>query len=760
MSDKMPILAHGENYIEAVIKRTGAGTKKYPGSYEDAKNRIISDLDAIADDLEDKPEMFMPEKVICVRMEPKFEAKSYSPDPIVSAVSDGMKIIGGRKYTYAVHEETEEKAKLYYVRTQTNGIKKLKNILSEGFRDNQESWKHSIQSIRTIDLMPGKEKMMGFSQKWSEGFVEFVLHPLGEDTVQGTVDHFIRLSRLDESDVNIREYNDGLTFIAAKASRSILDVIADFNPLRSVHPICDYDENVLRSMTVEGPKPPLKNTSPEVTIGTFDSGIDDTLPYFSGYAENIDLVKNDRRNYEHGSGVTGALLYGSLRGVDSKTVLDPPREYVKMFRVLPEDGTTYAGNPEGKLGLYETIDHIEETVKKYPEIKLFNISLGPHMPIIDDELNRFTYALDRLVFDTGKDGINPLFTVACGNDGNTEINRIQPPSDMINGIAVGAYTMNSLNEPYRASYSCVGPGREGAKIKPDILEFGGSLDCPFISVSKEAGKVSTYAGTSLAAPLAMHKVAEMIADSEEISPQLARTILIQNADLPEGKGHTNEEGYGYLIKNPEEMLRCSDNKVTILYEGVLGAPMTAKLPVFSPGIEKVKGNVTITWTIATVVNPDINDVDAYSGNGIEDTFYPHSYKYTFRRGKESESLNLLEEGSSARKQKLIDNGYTKAMMPNSRAAKKYKNENELRNIDFKWDTAIKKTVTMRGSSLYEPFITVHALGRNGHKGDDVRYFMVVTIEAPNYYGSMYDEILRAYPRLEQIKTRNVNRVRT
>ena len=100
------------------------------------------------------------------------------------------------------------------------------------------------------------------------------------------------------------------------------------------------------------------------------------------------------------------------------------------------------------------------------------------------------------------------------------------------------------------------------------------------------------------------------------------------------------------------------------------------------------------------------------------------------------------------------------MMPNSRAAKKYKNENELRNIDFKWDTAIKKTVTMRGSSLYKPFITVHALGRNGHKGDDVRYFMVVTIEAPNYYGSMYDEILRAYPRLEQIKTRNVNRVRT
>lgn len=760
MSDKLPILAHGENYIDAVFKRTGAGTKKYPGSYEDAKNRMLSDLDVITDALEDRPEMYMPEKVICFRMEPKFEAKSYSPDPIVSAVSDGMKIIGGRKYTYATYEEKKEKAKLYYIRTHTTGIKKLRDILSAGFKDNQESWKHSIQSIRTIDLMPGEEKMMGFPQGWSEGFVEFVLHPLGEDTTQETVDHFIRLSGLEKSDMNIREYNDGLTFIAAKASKINLDAVADFNPLRSIHPICDYDEAVLRRMTVEGPKPPLKHTSPEVIIGTFDSGIDDTLPYFSGYAENIDLVKNNKRNYEHGSGVTGALLYGNLRGIDSKTILDSPHEYVKMFRVLPEDGTTYAGNPEGKLGLYETIDHIEETVRKYSEIKLFNISLGPRMPIIDDELNRFTYALDRLVFDTGKDGINPLFTVACGNDGNAEMNRIQPPSDMINGIAVGAYTMNGLNEPYRASYSCVGPGREGAKIKPDILEFGGSSDYPFISVSKEAGEVSMYAGTSLAAPLAMHKVAEMIAASEEISPQLARTILIQNAELSEGKGHTNEEGYGYLTKNPDEMLQCSDNKVTILYEGVLEAPMTAKLPVFSPGIEKVKGNVKITWTIATVVNPDINDVDAYSGNGIEDTFYPHSYKYTFRRGKESASLNLLEEGSSVRMQKLLDNGYTQTMMPNSRAAKNYKDENELRNTDLKWDTAIKKTVTLRGSSLYMPFITVHALGRNGHENDDVRYFMAVTIEAPNYQGSMYDEILSAYPRLEQIKTRNINRIRT
>lgn len=760
MNEKMPILAHGEKYIEPIVKKRGSGRKNYIRSYEEARNSMISDLDQIEEELQDNSDMFMHEKVLCVRMEPKFEAKTYCPNQLVGVSPDTMKIIGGRKYTYQVQNNYEDKAKLYYIRTENEGIRRLSDTLRDGLRDSQESWQHTIQSIRGIDIMPGDEKLMGFPQEWEDGCVEFVIHPLGEgDIAHKTIDRFLALSGLDESQVSIRGYEDGLTFIEAMVLREDLANVIDFNPLRSVHPIGDYDEEILRSVSENGPKPPDRSGSHEIIIGVFDSGIDDSLPYFSGCTENIDLVQNDIRNYAHGSEVAGTLLYGNIRKLDHNADLQPSREYVKMFRVFPEDGTTYSENPEGKLGLYETIDHIENQVSAHPEIKLYNISLGPNMPIIDDELNRFTYALDRLTYQMGEYGVNPLFTVACGNDGLRLMNRIQSPSDMINGLGVGAYTINDLNDPCRAEYSCIGPGREGAKVKPDILEFGGDQKYPFISTSDEPGKVVTCAGTSMAAPLAMHKVAEMMAESEEISPHLARSILIQNAWLPDGKDRTFEEGYGYSTKDAAEMLECSNNSVTILYEGSLESRTIARLPIFAPGINSTVGNVNITWTITTVVNPDINDVDAYSGNGIEDTFYPHSQKFIFRKGKNEVKLNLLEEGSGPRMQKLLDAGYTQSQMPISRSTKPYKDETVLRSVDLKWDTVVRKSVRMRGKSLYMPFITVHAMGRNGHEKDCVKYFIAITIEAKKYKGSLYDSILRTYPRLEQIRLKNANRIR-
>lgn len=67
---------------------------------------------------------------------------------------------------------------------------------------------------------------------------------------------------------------------------------------------------------------------------------------------------------------------------------------------------------------------------------------------MDDNISRFTYALDRLTYNVEEGEINPLFCTAVGNDGNRGeyLNRIQTPSDMVNGLAVGAYTYNLFGE--------------------------------------------------------------------------------------------------------------------------------------------------------------------------------------------------------------------------------------------------------------------------------------------------------------------------
>lgn len=47
-------------------------------------------------------------------MEPKFEAKSYSPDMLLSV--DGITPIGGRKYVISKSEEGLVKSKLYFAK--------------------------------------------------------------------------------------------------------------------------------------------------------------------------------------------------------------------------------------------------------------------------------------------------------------------------------------------------------------------------------------------------------------------------------------------------------------------------------------------------------------------------------------------------------------------------------------------------------------------------------------------------------------------
>lgn len=756
-NNKYPIIAHGEVYIEPISKKSSKMDKKYPREYEEARERVISDLKLLSASIEENSQNFLNEKVFCIRLEPKFEAKSYYPD-VVTNVSEDMKIIGGRKYNYL--EENEEKAKLYYVRVGKSGISKLLTTLEHDTKGNQKNWKEQIRSINSIDLMKPAEKALGFEENWTEGPVEFVLHPLGEEYQNEMVDRFFKISGLNRENASICSYKDGITFISAYANEENIKAATKYNPLRSAHPMGGIEIGQLRGMSVEGPLPPAEKSNTGVIIGAFDSGIDENNQYFNGFAVNYDMVENDIRDYSHGSGVCGALLYGNIDDPSTSSRLKTPDSFVEMFRVFPEDGT-YSDDSFKKIGLYETIDKIEAVVKERRDIKLFNLSLGPRMPVIDDEISRFTYALDYLTYDVNEDEKNPLFAVAVGNDGEEDepFNRIQPPADMVNGLSVGAYTYNPLNEKICASYSCIGPGREGAKVKPDILEFGGSKTRPFVSTSKNDKQVELYAGTSFAAPLALHKIGNMIAQSKELSPHMGRTLIIHAAEQGNKEARNIESGYGYSTKSADEILHCEDNIVTVLYEGSLDPGTTAKLPIYAPFINEVSGNVKITWTITTIVSPENNDSDAYTNNCIEDTFYPHSQKYTFTKNRKKISLDLSKPENVALQNELLNEGYSKSFMPDSKSGKTYKDESELRNTDLKWDTVIKKHQSMRGYSVFDPFLTVHAMSRNGFENKPIKYYIAITIEAPKYKGSLYNGILRTYSRLEPIQVRNITRVK-
>ncbi len=692
-----------------------------------------------------------------MRLEPKFEAKSYTPNSLVA--DSNMKLVGGRKYT--VDSIVDTKGKLYFVRASDSDLEELKNKLTSDIKDHIKKWKNQICTIKSIDLLRPDEKVLGFDNSWTEGTVEVVIHPLGTDSKKA-IEGFFKATGLQKEKAEVRSYDDGLTFVCAYMDKKIVDKAKNYNPLRSIKPINDDWDDSFRMSAMEGPAPklPKKIFKSDIKIGVFDGGVQEGIELLAPFVTNYDMVEESpiTKGIEHGNGVCGAVLYGSLTGKTEKDEVENPVVSVESFRVFPAKRT---GNEEADMQMYTTIDIIEKVVRERKDIKVFGLSVGPKGAILDDEINRFTYVCDKLTYDVDDGEDNPLFCIAVGNDGKLDspLNRIQAPSDMVNGIAIGAYSRDIGNYKYRAPYSCIGPGREGAKVKPDLLEFGGTWDRPFIAIKSDK-LVEGVTGTSYSAPVVAGKIGRLMAVSDQIVPHLGRALLIHHAEANDTESN-NEIGFGYCTENVEELLNCSDNSVTILYEGEITSSASVRLPIFMPNMNKSRCNVAIKWTICTVVNPNLNDTDAYTNNCIEDTFYPNDMVFAFRKeGFPSKKLNLLKLKDIESVENLIAQGYIKSDLPVSKSAKQSFREADLRNNDFKWDTIIRKNVSMRSSSLVNPFLSLHAIGRDEYEHEKIKYFVVVTIDVPNFKGSLYDNILQTYPNLTPIAIQNVNRVMT
>ena len=755
---KHPIIAHGELYIKPISKKGSGGPKKIPHEYPFAKQKMVNDLEQISREIHENREIFLDEKIICVRMEPKFEAKSYVPSSLILS-RENMVIVGGRKYTFADNKGEEQSAKLYFMRMNDQGIQLLRHTLESGLKDNIENWRNQIGSIHSLDLLSPEEKIMGFPNDWENGVVEIVLHPINNQRGK-MISIFYETIGIPQERTAIKSYEGGLTFISAKCNRDEIEKIKRFNPLRALHPLGRIKIGPLRSnVRFEAPTVVPAKRKSKITVGVFDGGADESVPLLRGYTKTYKCVESpsDPEYLAHGVAVCGAVLHGNLAGKSKSDILPIPSVSVDSFRVLPLKDTA---DFEAALGLYEAIDVIETTVKDRPDIKLYNLSFGPQGAIIDDSISRFTYVLDRLTYDVAEGEINPLFGIAVGNDGDLEdpFNRIQAPADMVNGLGIGAFSYTPDGQKTRASYSCIGAGREGAKVKPDFLEFGGSPENPFVLVGTQPNTLSSGSGTSFASPLAVGKIGRLMAQCEKIVPHLGRTLLIHNASIDEGLSQ-DEQGYGFCIENVDDILTCEDKKVTILYSGTLEPTQTVKLPIFAPEINSVRGNVKITWTIAAIVDPCANDPDAYTNNCIEDVFIPHELVYHFtKQGFYKYRLNLSKPEDAIKAGELLSKGYNRSEFPVSKPAKRSWNETDLRMIDLKWDTVIRKGQSMRGSSLLNPHLTLRAIGRNEYEVRELKYFVAITLDAPRYVGSLYDAILQNYQNLIPIEIRSANRV--
>jgi hypothetical protein len=406
------------------------------------------------------------------------------------------------------------------------------------------------------------------------------------------------------------------------------------------------------------------------------------------------------------------------------------------------------------VDLYEAIDVIERAVPARKDVKVFNVSFGPRGPIEDDTLSRFTWVLDSLSV-----AHKVAFFVAVGNDGEmVGLDRIQSPSDMVHGVGVGAFTTNGRG-PVAAPYSCKGPGRECGKNKPDVSAFGGCQNTPMHLVSTRPGHKVLQWGTSFASPLAARLGAQACESFDRSSALLARALLIHSASHP-ASDPDHLLGHGCIASGIDEVLMCEGNSVTVVFQDDILPSGIVRLPIPLPKNVLVPGKAQILWTVAGLPPINPNHPSDYTSCCLEDTFYPHSRRFKFAPPQGAagppKTLHMDQQAETIRD--LLSAGWKQSAFPAPESGNNYRHEKDLRALDCKWEPLVRRRSSKMAAGLHDPFLTLHAIGRNGATSR-FDYVVVVTIRTPKFQGDLYTEVRKHYPALTPIRVRTEAEIR-
>ncbi len=725
-SIKRPILYRGEVYSSPIEKRT-IGQQKEPNiTFEESRSRILQNIGDLMDVIKATPQNFkLPhENIVCFRVQEEFAAKSYYPEALFGP-SYNLVEIGSRMWKKKFNDEISKTGRLFFVRASESTLSNLEKKLNEKESSLYNNFKLDIRKIEEVNLLSSDEQILGFNDDWQSGRIEAVLHPFNLDRAVA-ISHFTELVRNAGGDVNslrTKQYEgDGLTYISLLGDLNILKSFSGYNPLRTAHPLKfrSIPEFTRGSSIIGCPKPPVYTKRSSIVVGVLDGGYKKGNPSLDNYVESIDAVSGDPVPFfeEHGTNVTSAVLYGPLNNYADSDILPEPAVTVKNFRVLSQD---VSSDPD----LYNVIDAIENVVPQNTNIQVYNLSIGPIGPILDDYVSRFTYAIDTL-----SKKHNVLFNVAVGNDGDKiHYDRIQSPSDMVNGMAIASYTIND-GKVERATYSCKGPGREGNKMKPDISAFGGCSRNPIQLISFEENRRIYTQGTSFSAPQVSGLSGKLIGSSKGVINALtARLLLIHGAERTSNDGHCDEMGHGIMQKDIDTLMTCINNSYTLIYEGEIQHGKFHEFEI--PWVNEIsRGKVNFKWTVAVQSSVDENSPEDYTTSSIQINFYPDSNKYLFvhEETKKTKRINILTEAETVKQ--LEKDGWKQSGTPVSESSENpFTSENSLRNDDLKWDTIDLREVQKMTNSIYDPRFQVHAIGRGKRNNDSkVKFAIALTVE--------------------------------
>ena len=726
------LIGHGERLTYEVAVPTGGSPKTLPYDWPSQRSRLDGKIAETYEYIRGLPARACPKdkSVALITMHPRFIAKSDFPENLLRSV--GLETIGSRPVEVAPerwgvnrHPERAVTDEIIVSGTRASFARWADAI---GTLSESSSHSNALRTIEDVAAFHPESKIRSVPNDRQSVMLEIVLHNADDEDV---VRSFISYAQDAQAIVHTEKRRDvgGLTFlpvevgharVAEVATHSFVRVARGMPTLRPLRPGVIRSNAVSGSFNVVFPDEPALSEDAEAVI--FDGGIPDqakpVLAPWVSFAEAPGIGPADSVYEAHGLAVTSAFMFGALSAGQN---LERPPVRVNHVRVL--DQYTGASDPLN-FEIFEVADritaHLDDNEGRY---RYVNLSIGPDIPISDDDVSYWTAALDQRFANT-----QFIPAIAVGNSGEldaaTGLNRVQPPSDAVNALSVGASDREG-NPWQKADYSSVGPGRTSGLVKPDGVAFGGSNDNPFyvIGVNNQAEPVF---GTSFATPLALKAAAGLGVRIEhsDLNPLATRALMIHRA---EDHGNSRSEvGWGKFELDPELLITCPDDEATVIFSGTLPAGTHLRAPIPMPS-SPITGRVGITATIliAPTTNPEF--AAAYTQSGFEAIFRPHSGRFTKNRGRTSRHPSSKPFFSE-------DAMYGAG-------------EFELREGGIKWEPCAKRTQWFQARSLSDPVFDIYNHSRQGWSkigaNTEVPYALIVSIKALNV-PDLYNQILRTY----------------
>jgi hypothetical protein len=727
------LLGNGERLTEGVKIKKSGGEKNPPYEWTKAKVQVKKWLHETVEEFGKIPSEASPEGKVSaiITMHPRYTSKSDFPKQLFDSV--GIRAVGGRS--------KKIKPKAWGIENHPEDAI-TDEIFVVGSRDNFSNWANSINSwsedfkgsfelthLEDIKAFTPEEKIKIGANEQNISLFEFVLH---EGIDSKVLKQFVDFSKKHSAKVVSEKikYVGRLAFVPVYASIQDANLLAQFTYVRVLRAMPQ-----LRTLTPDSKKqikqskltlPEEEEIEPALRVAIFDGGIpkDSPLSQWVNLIEPDGIGKEDDEFIEHGLGVTSALLFGPLDLLSAKA--SRPICRVDHVRVLDQQTGT-----NGDFELYDVLDRIigrlDEVKKIGQPYDFINLSLGPNLPVEDDEINSWTASLDvRLV------GAESFVTVAAGNSGEDDaalgLNRIQPPSDAVNVLTVGSCDTDELTWQ-RATYSSVGPGRCPGIIKPDGVVFGGSSKKAFMVLAP--GKKPTVVGTdgtSFAAPsLLRSAVAVRTQLGSSFSSLANRALFVHRAERNPSVHKIEEVGWGRFETDFNKLITCEDDEATVIFQGELPVGEHLRAPIPMPDGE-LTGMVTITATL--VISPEIDPSypNTYTRAGLEVTFRPNSEK---RKLNENGDFSAHAGSQSFFNRKGIF-GTT---------------ELDLREDGHKWEPCLKAKRTFRATTLVDPLFDIYYHHREEGQAlkepKPIPYALVISMKAPKVK-DFYNKVVRTY----------------